>query len=578
MVGEGSPSRLLDEPGFTTYNDPLIIALKNDRSGRPVATTRFKEVITVTSISMLIIKPFKLLFKILFSRLFFVFVAGIAAVLLVRAGNQATSSDTFCESCHVHPQATSSWKLSTHYGNRSGVVVHCVECHLPPGGLDYVWEKTRLGIRDVWSTLFKDTDALDWDAKSTLEHARTHTFKDACLYCHQNLFTLGLSREGDEAHLHYSQHADELRCINCHLHVGHYDKNAGKNSGFGLAAGAAEAEQVFDAPAVVAGFVDFTETIPGTSVAFDMVALPGATFSLGSAAGEEGRRPDEGPAATVAVSSFWIARTEVTWKEYEAFYRQTASEGRSSDVGRAEGGLAAGAAAEIDAVTGATPPWGNPGQGWGRGDRPAITMTHHAAMTYCRWLSQVTGRRYRLPTEAEWEYACRGGTKGPYFFAGQAGDFSDEGFWRRLFGGGGHAIDEFVNFAGNGGARTAPASQTIPNPFGLLNMAGNVREFCLDWYAPDAYAAYQRRPGGGGPVGDPRGPAAGTEHVVRGGSFKSDPADVRSAARDYTRTVAWLMTDPQMPKSIWWYSDCNDVGFRVVCEYDEEDATETRSE
>ena len=63
-------------------------------------------------------------------------------------------------------------------------------------------------------------------------------------------------------------------------------------------------------------------------------------------------------------------------------------------------------------------------------------------------------------------------------------------------------------------------------------------------------------------------PLAGKEHVIRGGSFKSDARDVRSAARDFTKTKAWLMTDPQMPKSIWWYSDCIDVGFRVVCEAD----------
>jgi hypothetical protein len=67
---------------------------------------------------------------------------------------------------------------------------------------------------------------------------------------------------------------------------------------------------------------------------------------------------------------------------------------------------------------------------------------------------------------------------------------------------------------------------------------------------------------------NPRGPARGREHVIRGGSFKSDAKDVRSAARDFTKTQAWLVTDPQMPKSIWWYSDCIDVGFRVVCETD----------
>ena len=67
---------------------------------------------------------------------------------------------------------------------------------------------------------------------------------------------------------------------------------------------------------------------------------------------------------------------------------------------------------------------------------------------------------------------------------------------------------------------------------------------------------------------NPKGPVKGQEHVIRGGSFRSDARDVRSAARDFTKTKAWLVTDPQMPKSIWWYSDCIDVGFRVVCEVD----------
>jgi formylglycine-generating enzyme required for sulfatase activity len=88
-----------------------------------------------------------------------------------------------------------------------------------------------------------------------------------------------------------------------------------------------------------------------------------------------------------------------------------------------------------------------------------------------------------------------------------------------------------------------------------------VWEFCLDYYSPDFYKTDSVKV-------DPRGPVKGPEHVIRGGSFKSDARDVRSAARDYTKTKAWLVTDPQMPKSIWWYSDVIDVGFRVVCEPD----------
>jgi len=94
-------------------------------------------------------------------------------------------------------------------------------------------------------------------------------------------------------------------------------------------------------------------------------------------------------------------------------------------------------------------------------------------------------------------------------------------------------------------------------------MLGNVAEFCSDYYAPNSDKAVS-----GEMLNNPTGPESGQEHLIRGGSFKSDAKDVRSAARDFTKTKAWLMTDPQMPKSVWWYSDSNDVGFRIVCEAD----------
>ena len=97
------------------------------------------------------------------------------------------------------------------------------------------------------------------------------------------------------------------------------------------------------------------------------------------------------------------------------------------------------------------------------------------------------------------------------------------------------------------------------NPFGLKNMLGNVMEYCADKYDPEAYAK------SGSSATDPL-VTEGTEWVVRGGNYTSDAADLRCASRDYTKHEAWLKTDPQQPKSIWWYSDIRGIGFRVVCE------------
>ncbi len=482
---------------------------------------------------------------------------GAALLLLLRGSNTFTSTDTFCESCHVHPQATISWRQSTHYTTKSGMVVHCVECHLPPGGVAYVAQKTRLGVRDAFGKIFKSQDSAYWEERSQLEHAKTHVFRESCLECHPNLYPVELTDKGEEAHLHYERLAHELRCLNCHLHVGHYDPNADKEIEFGLF-DVAEAE-IYDTPAVVEGFVDYTEFIPSTSVSFDMVAIPGGTFDMGSPESEPYRRDDEGPQHTVTVSPFWMGRVEVTWNEFEAWYRATKAEGRTDTRLMEDEG--------VDAITGATPPYVPPDQGWGRGDRPAITMTPYAAEQYCRWLSMVTGKHYRLPTEAEWEYAARGGVPSAYFFEGEPRQFTQRRFWNRLFGRDTDVLDAHVIHEGNSGGRTQSPGETLPNPFGLVNMLGNVREFTLDWYAPNTY--HERA--GAGPIENPRGPTDGDELVVRGGSFRSDPADLRLAARDHTRTDACLMTDPQIPKSRWWYSDCTDIGFRVVREYADDD-------
>jgi formylglycine-generating enzyme required for sulfatase activity len=489
----------------------------------------------------------------------------IAGALLIIGGNKVldkTSTNEYCMSCHIHPAADMSWKRSVHYETQSGYRVACVECHLPPKGDGYLWTKATTGLRDLWSFYTKDSASFDWNERGRLEHARIHVYESSCIKCHENLFPLKLSKEGEDAHLYYRQtkKTPDLHCINCHLNSGHYIEGYthGSNKTFGAVSSAPK--EVFSEPAKVTGFSSFTETIPNSSVSFRMIAIPGGRFSMGSPDGEPYRKADEGPVREVELSPFFMAEIEVTWDEYLAFYAQTAAEGRSTDTE----GLRTLKSSDTDAISGATPPYGQPDQGWGMGQRPAISFSYHAAETYCRWLSKVTGKTYRLPTEAEWEYACRGGTTGPYFFQGDPMKYEKTGLKAKLSKNDTAVINTYVVYRENSPSKTQEPSKVKPNPFGLKNMPGNVAEFCSDWYQPDTYASYPE-----GILKDPSGPESGEEHVVRGGSFLDGAGRLRSAARSFTRTEEWLRTDPQIPKSIWWYSDCFNVGFRVVCEFDE---------
>ncbi|RLD30170.1 MAG: hypothetical protein DRI73_10565, partial [Bacteroidetes bacterium] len=451
---------------------------------------------------------------------------------------QVTSTDKYCASCHSHPHVTASWKLSSHFNNSSGVIVHCVECHLPPEGLPYFTEKVKTGTKDVYSKLFKDVLKINWDEKSKLEHAVKFTFNESCINCHQNIFPLSLSKDGEKAHLYYNQNSEQLHCINCHLDVGHYDKNAihAKNVSFGKSE---EEKEFFTEPAKIESFNNFTEKIPGTDVKFEMLAIKGGSFKMGSDKNEWSRNSNEGPVHNISVGSFFMGRTEVSWNEFIAFYNQTASEGRPEEKNQTQKEIT-----EADAITGATPPYGPPDQGWGMGNRPAITMTHHSAEVYCQWLSLKTGKKYRLPTEAEWEYACRAGTTGPNFLNVDPKHLEEGGFISRIFRKKDTTnIDSYILYTANSKGKTNEPEGMRPNPFGLINMLGNVAEFCSNWYEPAAYSQSK--------LENPKGPSEGTEHVIRGGSFKSEAKDLRSAARGFTRTKDWLLTDPQMPKSIW---------------------------
>ncbi len=281
----------------------------------------------------------------------------------------------------------------------------------------------------------------------------------------------------------------------------------------------------------------YTNAIPGTQVSFAMVPIPGGEFLMGSAAGETGRKPDEGPQHKVKISPFWMQQCEITWGEYELFmYPEEEQRARAAEkkMDETANDLA-------DAVTHPSRPYTEMSFGMGKEGFPAIAMTHHAANKYCQWLSAKTGEFYRLPTEAEWEYACRAGTKTAYFF----GDDPKE-------------LAKYAWYDENSDFKYQKVMKKKPNSWGLYDIYGNVTEWVLDQYDPDYYK--QDAQG----VTDPWNKATKPyPHSVRGGSWEDEAPVCRSAARRGSER-SWKMTDPQLPKSVWYLSDATFVGFRIV--------------
>ncbi len=281
----------------------------------------------------------------------------------------------------------------------------------------------------------------------------------------------------------------------------------------------------------------YTNTIPGTQVTYVMIPVPGGEFEMGSPENEPGRKPDEGPRHKVRISPFWIGKFEVTWNEYELFMYPD-----DEKKLRAEFPTEAAVNQISDAVSRPSKPYTEMSFGMGRDGYPAICMTQHSANKYCHWLSAKTGHFYRLPTEAEWEYACRAGTTTAYSF----GDDPSK-------------LGEYAWFEENGDFKYQKVGRKKPNPWGLHDMHGNVWEWCLDEYVAD-YTKVIEKAG----VVDPWYKATVPyPHVVRGGSYDDPPDRLRSAARRGSDRT-WKMRDPQLPKSIWWHSDAPWVGFRLV--------------
>jgi sulfatase modifying factor 1 len=199
-----------------------------------------------------------------------------------------------------------------------------------------------------------------------------------------------------------------------------------------------------------------------TDLGIKWIVVEGGKFKMGN---DNGLSPDESPEHEVILDSFSISATEVTFDQYDRFCK------------------AMNRPKPID-------------NGWGRGSMPVINVNWNDAFEYCQWASKVTGTAIHLPTEAEWEYAARGGRKSHCF------KFS-----------GGNQVGDVGWYSENSDRRSHPVGGKRPNELGIYDMTGNVWEWCADWYADDYYSV--------SPLKDPQGPISGQYHVLRGGSWIS---------------------------------------------------------
>ena len=297
---------------------------------------------------------------------------------------------------------------------------------------------------------------------------------------------------------------------------------------------------------IAKGFlVNYSQAIPGSNVRFEMLPIPAGKATIGSPNSEADRTADEGPTFQVEVEPFWMGKYEVTWAEYQEFMKLCDIFEKFNDLKIRQ----VTKDNEVDAITAPSKLY-DPSFTYQSGedpDLPAVSMSQFAAKQYTKWLSLLTGQFYRLPTEAEWEYACRAGTTTAYSF----GDDPSQ-------------LDDYAWHTDNSDWESHPVGQKKPNPWGLYDMHGNVAEWVLDEFDAQHYASFA---GKLVPARKTiRWPTVLFPRVLRGGSWDHEIKDCRSAARIQSNDDEWRSYDPNSPQSPWWFAsdESQVVGFRIV--------------
>ena len=264
------------------------------------------------------------------------------------------------------------------------------------------------------------------------------------------------------------------------------------------------------------------QNIPGTPILFKMILAPSGTAELG---------PQK---IKVSLDSFYIGMYEVTFDEFNSFRERDQDNDQSSNPAIAY---------KADAVTRPTSQYVNLTFGMGdRGGFPMVSTTQQGALKYCQWLYQKTGRFYRLPTEAEWEYACRAGTSTRFYFG------EDDS-----------KLGEHAWYYENSDDKYHQVGQKQPNPWGLFDMLGNVAEWTSDDSRDDYYELIAKENQNPWMI-----PTKKHSRTVKGGSYIEDDPDHLSPSYRLKSVAKWQVRDPQIPKSKWWNTDSPYVGFRVV--------------